>query len=204
LREAGIDPSAMRLDVGSEYVGTITGVERYGLFVSVHGIIGLIRRNNIPSHIRDWQNESKGSLVRVRVVSITGHRLDLAYANGEEAGAGGALSPSQYEIGVEYEGIVTGVKAYGVFVRLDGCDGLIRRNRLPDAARIYEDYPEGSSIRVRVHEITDKGLELEHADYSPPPEGGFPAPAIGDEYDGIVTGALEYGLFVMVGAQKGL
>lgn len=62
--------------------------------------------------------------------------------------------------GQVYEGIVTGHQRHCIFVRIHGQSGILRSRHLPGAKVVPEDFPKGSTLKVRLIEKVAKGLEL--------------------------------------------
>lgn len=60
-------------------------------------------------------------------------------------------------IGSIYEGLVTGVKDYGVFVRIENCSGLLHRSKLSANTDVLAHFSLGQSIRVQLSNIRPDG-----------------------------------------------
>ncbi|PLU89874.1 RNA-binding protein [Pseudomonas plecoglossicida] len=64
-------------------------------------------------------------------------------------------------VGGTYEGYVTGVKDFGVFVRVNGHSGLLHRSKLPLNTVVMAHFPLGNLIRVQISNFRSDGkLEL--------------------------------------------
>jgi hypothetical protein len=60
--------------------GLITGAQRYGVFVSFRGFVGLLHRSRLPADQDPESNYQRGQELRVRVVAITEKGIDLELA----------------------------------------------------------------------------------------------------------------------------
>ena len=65
--------------------------------------------------------------------------------------------PVVLEVGSIHVGFVTGVKEYGVFLRIGSYSGLLHRRHLPSGLDIQSHYIVGQSLRIQVAEIKKDG-----------------------------------------------
>ncbi|MBI2425641.1 MAG: hypothetical protein HYV27_22640, partial [Candidatus Hydrogenedentes bacterium] len=70
--------------IGGEYVGTVTGVKDFGVFVSVCQQTGLIRRSTFPPDEDFRSKHPVGSAIQVRVADTTPRGLVLERVSGTE------------------------------------------------------------------------------------------------------------------------
>ena len=161
---------------GMIYEGTVTGVKEFGAFVEIlPGVEGLCHISEL-SGVRVAQTSDvckMGDVMRVKCLGVDDRgRIKLSRraamedgdspASGDNASeAGHPVAPVQKpEIGVIYEGPVTGVKAFGVFVKiLPKVEGLCHISELAmDRVRRSEDVCDvGDIIRVKLLEIDERG-----------------------------------------------
>lgn len=128
---------------------------------------------------------------------------------------------SEVEIGKTYEGKVTSVVPFGVFVEiLPGLEGLCHISELADMRiqNIEEYIKKGETISVKVLDVNERGQiklsrrALLSKNYKPSPSGGRPSSprrrqensaALGDVevgkvYEGKVTSVVPFGAFVEI------
>ena len=152
-----------KLMVGSEHEGVVSGAQAYGVFVQIGEYQGLIHISRLPNLSEFRAQHPDGSPVRVRVVrQDEQHRLVLELADlPSRPDVGEKGSVSSPEVGGEYDGIVTGIKEYGLFVRLGNGHGLLHHTKLPKGFDFKAVYPLGGKIRVRVEKIEGERISLE-------------------------------------------
>lgn len=153
----GID---VEFGVGTKITGKVTNVTDYGIFVEVkEGVEGLVyvseiswKKNISPSKIA-----SAGSELDVVVldVDVAKRRMGLGIKQLQE-------NPWNYiskdfPIGHVFEGIITNVADFGVFVKMSGdIDGMVHINDLSWEKVKEEDlakYKKGDALTVKVIEI---------------------------------------------------
>ncbi|MDH0303254.1 MULTISPECIES: S1 RNA-binding domain-containing protein [unclassified Pseudomonas] len=109
-----------------------------------------------------WPN-SRGSVRRVkgREYSFFVHALnpdrDFVQVSMDKPGLTTDNSPEPLTIGDTYEGHVTGVKDYGIFLRIGGHNGLLHRSKLPASPTVLSHYSVGHILRVQLTEIRADG-----------------------------------------------
>jgi len=153
------DPEAM-------ITGKVEDILPYGAFVRLdEDIVGFV-------HISELRNErvedvteviNKGEEVQVRIINVDVEksRISLSLRPFEE----GSKTTSQKDVSVlsKYndttfvKGTVKSVKEYGVFVEVDGIQGLVHVSKIRDSRVEFEDLQEmfkvGEEIEVRVIEV---------------------------------------------------
>lgn len=98
----------------------VNGVNKGGVTVSVHGLRGFIPR----SHLLEPDNLEalKGQTLTTSFIEVDQNNNKLVLS---QRLATRAASFSQLEIGQLVEGKITAIKPFGVFVNLDGVNGLL-------------------------------------------------------------------------------
>lgn len=173
LRAAQEDPfsaAAARFPVGSSLRGKVTHIEPFGAFVEVvPGVEGLIpigalgggRRIKSP---RDVLAEGQEVDVQVDTIDPDRRRMGLRPIDTRVAG----LKPGTLDVGSTVEGIVEGIKEFGVFVRLSETQtGLLHVSETDagnkggnSAAKLERAFPPGSKIAVVVKQNDGKRISL--------------------------------------------
>lgn len=172
LRGAQPDPwddVVARYPVGSMLHGKVTRLERFGAFVEiVPGVEGLIPIGKL-GHGRRLMSAreavSEGQELDLKVESVDRERRRISLSPIDERVQ--ALKPGELGVGAEVEGIVEGIKDFGVFVRLsESQTGLLHigETDLPKggspAAKLERAFPPGSKIQVVVKSIEGSRISL--------------------------------------------
>ena len=177
---AAVDAITGDAEVGAIYKGKVVSIREFGAFVEIApGKEGLLHISNISTeHVKDVNDVLKqGQELDVRCISIDDFgRIRLAHPDvevsedkrgggGGGGGGGGRRDREPKELppvdaGAIYDGKVTGVKPYGVFVELvPGREGLCHVSEmLPKGLRdVEKKFSMGDACKVKVLEIEDNG-----------------------------------------------
>jgi len=172
LRGAQGDPwddVAARYPAGSALHGKVTRIERFGAFVEiVPGVEGLIPIGKLGGGRRLMSARevvSEGQEMDLKVESVDRERRRISLSPIDERVQ--ALKPGELGVGAEVEGIVEGIKDFGVFVRLsEKQTGLlhISETDLPKggnpASKLERAFPPSSKIKVVIKSIEGERLSL--------------------------------------------
>ncbi len=151
-----IDAVIKDVEVGEIYEGKVTRVEPYGVFIEIMpGKLGLLHVSKMARPVRHaGEKYSIGDTVQVKVIEVDDQgRAKLTTVGVED---GGTASVKEGEV---YEGKVTRVEPYGVFVELiPGQTGLLHvsnmRDRVRDATKVFK---VGDRIKVKVFARDQQG-----------------------------------------------
>lgn len=142
----------VRLVPGEVHEGRVIERRNFGLRVSVGGQAGLLHR----SKCRDWASLAVtypvGSTISVEILEPTGKGLALRYAGVEND-----CVPEDLVVGGVYDGHVTGVQHYGVFLTVGSHLGLLHRSQLPGGTDLSARYVQDQVLRVQVKKIRGDG-----------------------------------------------
>jgi small subunit ribosomal protein S1 len=158
-----------RYGVGSALRGKVTRLERFGAFVEiVPGVEGLVPIGRLAGGrriISAREVVSEGQELDVQIESIDAERRRISLKPIDDRVA--ALKPGELAPGVEVEGIVEGIKEFGVFVRLSEKQvGLLHISETEQpkggspAARLERAFPPGSKIKVVVKTMDGERIGL--------------------------------------------
>ncbi len=154
-----IDSLVKDVEVGQIYEGKVTRVEPYGVFIEIlPGKIGLLHVSKMAQPLKHAGDKySVGDVVKVKVLEVD----DMGRPKFTTMGMDGSSStPDQkIEVGEVYEGTITRVEPYGVFVEiLPGKVGLLHvdnmREKIKSAVGKFE---VGQKIKVKVFDLDDRG-----------------------------------------------
>ncbi|RKY21545.1 MAG: polyribonucleotide nucleotidyltransferase [Planctomycetota bacterium] len=166
-------------EVGTTYKGKVVSIRDFGAFVEIFpGKEGLLHISAISNErVKDVNDVLKmGQELEVECTNIDDFgrvRLSVPGVTGDGGGARGGSeggrdggrgrreeSSEDAEIGKVYEGRITGLKTYGIFVEIiPGKDGLCHVSEmLPERIRSPEtEYSMGDDVKVKVVKIDDRG-----------------------------------------------
>ena len=163
------DAAAANNPVGTSFTGKVTHLEPFGAFVQiVPGVEGLIPIGRLGNgrriaHPREAVAVGQELLVKVENVDFERRRISLSVVDERVS----KLQPGSLEVGSEVEGIVEGIRDFGVFVRLSETKtGLLHIGETDvgkggnPAAKLELAFKPGSKVLVVVKENDGKRISL--------------------------------------------
>jgi small subunit ribosomal protein S1 len=146
------------LHVGEIVRGVVTNITRFGAFVDLGGLEGLIHVSELSwgrvGHPEDVV--SCGEELEVRVLSIDQTQGRVALSLKELMPDPWKDVDRKYEIGDIVEGVITNVVRFGAFVGIDeGLEGLIHISELGEGSFLHPRsvIQEGERVKVRIIHI---------------------------------------------------
>lgn len=147
------------LQEGSKVRGKVTSIQKFGAFVDIGGVEGLLPVSEIA-----WtRTENVGDLLSVgQEVEVIIKKLDWAqdrfsFSLKDALPDPWDLVADTFQIGSYHTGVVSRLAAFGAFVTLkEGVDGLIHISKLGAGKRINhprEVVKEGQSVEVQVEAV---------------------------------------------------
>lgn len=149
------------LEVGKIYEGTVTAVKKYGAFIDIGGIDGLLHVSEISfGRVDDVQDLIKvGQTLKVKAINIDRSKRRIGFSLKTQLEDPWSKGLKQLKVGDEIKGKVVRMKPYGAFIEiLPGLDGLLHVSRLGTGKR--HDHPKevmrtGDVVTVWVAEINE-------------------------------------------------
>ncbi|MDR3413609.1 MAG: S1 RNA-binding domain-containing protein [Formivibrio sp.] len=139
------------LEVNGAYQGSVVKQLKCGLLVNIAGQIGLLHQSKCP----DWASLARefpvNSQVSVEILAFNDKGPVLRYAGSK------LNSDRSLAVGGIYEACVTGLKDYGVFIRVGTYSGLLHVSQLLPNTDIPKQYSLGQQLAVQVIEIRNDG-----------------------------------------------
>ncbi len=173
-----------------------------GIFVNVFGFRALMPNDHIGIDFFDY-TQFKNSEINVKVIScekkqgslqvLLSHKkisIDEKRKKLKEE-----CKQEKVEVGTEFDGIVSKVVDYGVFVNFGNKSGLVHYSEL-SWVKLYhldEVFKENDPIKVKVIGINDKGISLSHKQCLPNP---WELVKRGDIVVGTVINVIDLGVLV--------
>lgn len=210
-KQAKIAELKATLEVGKEVTGAVTAVQKFGAFVDLGGIDGLIPVSELAWRRVDKAEDvlSAGQEVTARIISIDWERNRLSLSLKALQPDPWLEAAAKYQVGQKAEGTVVRLTAFGAFVNLEpGLDGLIHISNFGTGKRIShpkEVVTVGQPVEVYIIgvEPADKRISLSLQPHVKKEE--VPLPKIGDLVMGTVERVMPYGVFLkMESGRNGL
>ncbi len=149
------------LNIGDKLKGSISGIVKFGIFVTFDGLEGLVHISEIAwGHVKNPHDYGKlGESVEVLVIGKEKDKISLSMKR---------LTPDpwieatkKYEVGTEVSGIVNRITPFGAFMKLeDDINGLIH------VSEIASEDVEDPNLHLKVGDkITAKVIAIDPKDH---------------------------------------
>jgi len=153
------------LSIGDKISGGVTNITRFGVFVDLGGVEGLIHVSELSwGRVRHPADVvTCGDEVDVHVLSVDRDQGRVALSLKELMPDPWANVEERYTVEDIVEGQITNVVKFGAFVGIeDGLEGLIHISELGDGSFLHPRsvVREGEQVRVRVIHIDSAGRRL--------------------------------------------
>ncbi len=153
------------LNPGDRVQGEVTNITRFGVFVDLGGVEGLIHVSELswgrvghPSDVVECGQE-----IEVQIISVDRDQDRVALSLKELLPDPWEKVDQQYSIGQIVEGVVTNVVKFGAFIGIEeGLEGLIHVSELGDGSFLHPRnvLHEGEQVRVRIIHIDASARRL--------------------------------------------
>jgi small subunit ribosomal protein S1 len=153
------------LNPGDRVQGEVTNITRFGVFVDLGGVEGLIHVSELswgrvghPSDVVECGQE-----IEVQIISVDRDQDRVALSLKELLPDPWEKVDEQYSIEQIVEGVVTNVVKFGAFIGIEeGLEGLIHVSELGDGSFLHPRnvLHEGEQVRVRIIHIDASGRRL--------------------------------------------
>ncbi len=173
-RQGKVDELKATLKEGMKVMGTVTSIQKFGAFVNIGGIEGLLPVSEIA-----WTRTEKvsdilsvGQKVEVIIKKLDWEQNRFTFSLKDAMPDPWERVANTLLIGSYHTGIVSRLAAFGAFVTLkEGVDGLIHISKLGAGKRINhpkEVVKEGQTVEVKVEAVdaAQKKLSLSLAEIS--------------------------------------
>jgi len=195
------------LEEGKVVTGKVSSITKFGVFVDLGGIDGLIHPENLSwSWVKDpHQIVSVGDRINVKVLKLNRERGRISLGLKQLKPNPWTQVEKKYRVGSQVEGTVTHLTDFGAFVELEeGLEGLVHVSDLSWERRIEhpsEVLKEGQKVTVKVLDIDAKGkrIALGIKQTKPDPwEEVIKKHKVGDVIAGKVEEITDFGIFINI------
>jgi len=211
IKHLSKDPwEEIKIKEGDVVEGQVINIVNYGIFVELDGgVEGLVHNSEIS-----WTKSPKeakeelrvGQIVKSKVLMIDTLKKKIALSIKRLQPEPWAFVEQKFHVGDIVEGIITGIKEFGIFVKLDeGIEGLIHASELSWSVEDNVTLNVNDKVKAKVIDIIPdkKRIALSLRQLEPDPwsliEGKY---KVGDIIEGVVTGVKDFGVFVKL--EKGI
>jgi small subunit ribosomal protein S1 len=197
------------LETGEMLELEVVGHNRGGLLVTFESLRGFLPYSQVPElrRIRDRQRAEKikremvGTELPVKVIEVNRKRRRLIFSARAAQEERREQRLKELEVGQIIHGPVVNIVKFGVFVDLDGVDGLVHISKL-DWQRVNHPsdlFKVGDEIEVKVIDVDveRERVSLDRKSLQPSPWDNFEQNhSPGETLEGRVTNVLDFGAFV--------
>jgi small subunit ribosomal protein S1 len=197
------------LETGEMLELEVVGHNRGGLLVTFESLRGFLPYSQVPElrRIRDRQRAEKikremvGTELPVKVIEVNRKRRRLIFSARAAQEERREQRLKELEVGQIIRGPVVNIVKFGVFVDLDGVDGLVHISKL-DWQRVNHPsdlFKVGDEIEVKVIDVDveRERVSLDRKSLQPSPWDNFEKNhSPGETLEGRVTNVLDFGAFV--------
>jgi small subunit ribosomal protein S1 len=212
-KDKGWDEIMRQMEAGEIVEIVPFDANRGGLLVEYEGIRGFLPVSQLSAEhyprvgsadkeeILQRLNSLVGQGIKVRILDAIKKDNKLIFSEKEAIRDGLAERFSKLAVGDTVTGVVTGVVDFGVFVNVDGIEGLIHISEISwERVNNPSDYVKlGETIEARIIAIDRERLSLSMKQLVEDPwlseVSGF---SVGDEVEGTVTRITPFGAFVQI------
>ena len=149
------------LKPGMVRTGKVASITKYGAFVDIGGVTGLIHMSELSwQRIKDASEVvSVGQEVEAKVIEVDARRRRVGLSLRQ-------ISPDpldQYEIGTVMTGMVTRVADFGAFVRIGEIEGLVHVSEMAEhrVSAPQDVVVPGEEVYVKVVSVDKKRRRIE-------------------------------------------
>jgi small subunit ribosomal protein S1 len=193
--------------VGDVVQGTVTRLVEFGVFVDLGGFEALLHKNDISWRKVYTRKDyvKKGDVKDFKILSINVEEEKISLGLKQMAEDPWSSAETRYQPGGVFEGVVSGISNFGVFVELEeGIEGLssaeeiVWAKKAPNPKSLYK---KGDSVKVKVLSINPDektlALSLKQAVNNPwdTISDSFPINSI---VTGKIKNIIEFGMFVAI------
>ena len=171
--------SMKALNVGDTLKGNVTGIVKFGIFVSFNELEGLVHISEIAwGHVKDPGQYAKvGDEIDVKVIGIDNDKISLSMKQLQEDPW--IKAAEKYKVDDTIKGIINKVSDFGAFVTIDNdVNGLIHLSEIDHnlVNNPRDFFKEGDEIEAKVIDIDlkDHRIALSTRALKPAPEKKSP------------------------------
>ena len=201
-KQASLDRLKETLKEGSEITGRVSSLQKFGAFVDVGGMEGLVPISEIS-----WARTEKLEDALALGQEVTVKILSLDWDNNRMTLSMKALQPDpwilvaeKYPVDGRVNGTIVRLAPFGAFVNLDpGIDGLVHISNLGAGRRINhprEVVEVGQMVEVYILSVDPENRKISLSMQPKVEPKKIVLPEVGELIDGVVDKVMPYGIFL--------
>ncbi len=213
VKDKGWDEIQAKLDAAEIVEVTPCDANRGGLLVEYEGIRGFLPVSQLSAEhyprvgsadkdeILQRLNSLVGKTIKVRILDASKKDNKLIFSEKEAVKDGLAARFAELNVGDTVKGLVTGVVDFGVFVNVDGIEGLVHISEISwERVNSPSDYVKvGDEIKAKIIAIDKERLSLSMKQLTEDPWlSEVEKLKKGDKVEGTVTRITPFGAFVQI------
>jgi len=210
-KQASIDRLKESLKVGAEILGRVSSLQKFGAFVDVGGMEGLVPMSEIS-----WTRVEKledmlalGQEVTVKIISLDWDNNRLTLSMKALQPDPWSLAAEKYPVDGRVNGTIVRLAPFGAFVSLEpGIDGLVHISNLGAGRRINhprEVVEVGQRVEVYILSVDAENRKISLSMQPKVEPKKIVLPEVGELIEGVVDRVMPYGIFLkMSGGLNGL
>jgi len=193
------------LQVGMEVTGRVRAIQKFGAFVDLGGIDGLIPTSELSWNRAERADNllSTGQEVTVKVIAIDWERNRLTLSMKSMQPDPYASAADKYPVDTMVNGTVVRLESFGAFVNLEpGIDGLIPISKFGTGKRIKhpkEAVEVGQLVEARVIDIDAASRKITLSMEQKINFDEIQLPSVSDIVNGTVEKVIPAGVFLKIG-----
>ena len=201
-KEAKVEKLKENLTVGMDVTAEVKSIQKFGVFVDMGGIDGLIPMSEISwdRSVNTGDVLSIGQNITARIISLDWEKNRLALSLKAMQPDPWASAAEKYPVDSRVSGSIVRLLSFGAFVRLEpGIEGLIHISNLGAGRRINhprEVVEAGQWVDVYVLSVDQQNRKISLSMQSKVEPAKIILPAVGDILDGTVEKVMPYGIFL--------
>jgi len=206
-RDHDRDKIISKIKEGDVVQGTVKNITEWGAFIDFDGVDALLHitdiswsRINKPSELL-----SVGQSIKVKIIKIELETKKISVGVKQLTEDPYAKSINNYEVGKNYQAVVTKVQDYGCFAKLeDGLEGLIHQSELSWTKKNIHpgkilSTTQKITVQILEKDIEKRRLSLSYKNTLVNPWTKFTKNyKIGNEGEGVIKNITDYALFISI------
>ncbi|MBS1127269.1 MAG: ribosomal protein, partial [Nitrospirae bacterium] len=201
-KQASIDRLKESLKVGAEILGRVSSLQKFGAFVDVGGMEGLVPMSEIS-----WTRVEKledmlalGQEVTVKIISLDWDNNRLTLSMKALQPDPWSLAAEKYPVDGRVNGTIVRLAPFGAFVSLEpGIDGLVHISNLGAGRRINhprEVVEVGQRVEVYILSVDAENRKISLSMQPKVEPKKIVLPVVGELIEGVVDRVMPYGIFL--------
>jgi small subunit ribosomal protein S1 len=203
-KQAKIEKLKESLAVGMETSGEVKSIQKFGAFVDLGGVDGLIPMSEISwdRGVNPGEALAIGQKVTAKIISLDWGKNRLTLSLKAMQPDPWATAAAKYPADSRVTGSVVRLSPFGAFVRLEpGIDGLIHVSNLGAGRRINhpkEVVEPGQRVEVYILSVDQENRKISLSMQPRVEPVKVVLPAVGEVLDGAVEKVMPYGIFLRI------